>query len=234
MDEFREFYQRHLPHWQPKGAVFFVTTRLKDSLPHEIIEMLRQERAQQKLAIQCLPESERAKQDYLDERRYFGKWDAYLDKAKFGPTWLSQPEIAEILKEALHFRDGKVYDLHAYSILSNHTHIVFEPIGGRSEWHSDPESDYQSDLLVSDYQSDLQIKPLQKIMQSLKRHTARKSNSILGREGAFWQDESYDHVIRDNWEYLRIIHYVLQNPVNASLASKREDWLWTYCKPDLL
>ena len=233
MDEFHEFYKRHLPHWQPKGTMFFVTVRLKDSIPYNVIEALRQERAKQKLTIQNLPERERAKQDYLDERRYFGKWDAFLDKTAFGPTWLSQPEIAQILKEALHFRNEKVYDLHAYSILSNHAHLVFEPIDSRSEWHSDP-SDYQSDLRESDYQSDLQIRPLQKIMQSLKRHTARKSNLILGREGPFWQDESYDHVIRDNGEYLRIIHYVLQNPVNASLASKWEDWPWTYCRPGLL
>lgn len=225
MEQHRKFYRRHLPHWQPKNAVFFITIRLKDSIPYNVIEALRTERAQQKLALQDLPEHERTKQNYLDERRYFGKWDGFLDKALFGPTWLSRPEIADILKEALHFRDGKVYDLHAYSILSNHAHIVFEPIGSGSEWHSDPR--------VSDYQSDLQIQPLQKIMQSLKRHTARKSNMILGREGAFWQDESYDHVIRDNGEYLRIIQYVLQNPVRVGLASNWQDWPWTYCKPGL-
>ena len=67
-------------------------------------------------------------------------------------------------------------------------------------------------------------------MQSLKRHTARQANRILGREGAFWQDESYDRVIRDNEEHARIINYVLENPVKAGLVSKWEEWQWTYCK----
>ena len=70
--------------------------------------------------------------------------------------------------------------------------------------------------------------PRNKIMPSLKRHTARKANIILGREGAFWQDESYDHLIRDREKFLRIISYVLENPVNAGLVSKREDWPWTF------
>ena len=69
-------------------------------------------------------------------------------------------------------------------------------------------------------------------MQSLKRQTARKSNIVLGREGTFWQDESYDHVIRDNGEFERIVNYVLENPVKAGLASKWEDWPWTFCKSD--
>ena len=90
--------------------------------------------------------------------------------------------------------------------MSNHVHVVFEPC--RSERYSE----------------------LPKIMQSLKRHTARQANRILGREGAFWQDESYDRVIRDNEEHARIINYVLENPVKAGLVSKWEEWQWTYCK----
>ncbi|MDO9300962.1 MAG: hypothetical protein Q7T89_06240, partial [Anaerolineales bacterium] len=132
--------------------------------------------------------------------------------------WLSQPEIAEIIKEALLYRNGREYDLFAFCIMSNHVHVVFKPLESKSDW--------QSDLPTSSYT------PLNKIMQSLKRHTARKANIILGREGTFWQDESYDHVIRDNGEFERIINYVLENPVKAGLISKWEDWLWTFCKSD--
>ena len=152
-------------------------------------------------------ESERVQPNHFEEDSYFAGWDATLDKAKLGPRWLSQPEVAEIIKEAMHYRDGKVFDLHAFCIMSNHVHAVFEPLS-RSEWHSD----------------------LHKIMQSLKRHTARQANVLLGREGAFWQDESYDHVIRDSEEYTRIINYVLENPVKAGLVLKWDEWRWTYCK----
>jgi hypothetical protein len=47
---------------------------------------------------------------------------------------------------------------------------------------------------------------LPKIRQSLKRHTARQSNLILGRLGAFWQDESYDHIVCDEKELERIVN----------------------------
>lgn len=213
----KQFYRRHLPHWHPQGAVFFVTFRLKNSLPYEVIESLRQERERAKIALQKLPESELASQSALDEQHYFETWGDYLDKAEFSPRWLSQPEIAAIIKEALQYRDGNVFDLYAYCIMSNHVHVVFEPLR---------KSGYQPDLLSkSDYQSDLP-----KIMQSLKRHTARQANSILGRDGAFWQDESYDRVIRDHDEYIRTVNYVLENPVKAGLVSRWEDWKWGYCK----
>src|SRR6266498_2017051 len=187
----KEFYRRHLPHWQPKGTVFFVTFRLKNSLPYEVIKSLRDEWG-------------RADQNALDEQHYFEKWEEYLDKAEFGPCWLSQPEIAGIVKEAIHYRDGKVFNLHTYCIMPNHVHVVFEPL-------SKSESD--SDLL-----------PLNKILQSLKRHTARQANRNLGRERAFWQDESYDRVIRNQEEYIRTINYVLKNPVNAGFVSQWEEW----------
>jgi putative transposase len=210
----KEFYCRHLPHWHPHDAVFFVTFRLKDSLPYEVVESLREER-------------EHAHQNAGDGQRYFEKWEDYLDKAEYGPCWLSQPEIADVVKEALQYRDGKVFDLHAFSIMSNHVHVVFEPLR-KSEWHSalPGKAGWQPALSSkSDWQSDIP-----KIMQSLKRHTARQANIILGREGSFWQGESYDRVIRDNDEYIRTVNYVLENPVKAGLVSRWEDWRWTYCK----
>ena len=154
----KEFYRRHLPHWQPRNAVFFVTFRLKNSLPDDVIKALREEREHERNVLIKLPESERIQQNYLEAQRYFARWNAYLDRAEFGPRWLSQSEIAEIVKEAMHYRDGKAYDLQAFCIMSNHVHAVFEPC--RSECHSD----------------------LPKIMQSLKRHTARQANKFLAEK----------------------------------------------------
>jgi putative transposase len=217
----KEFYRRHLPHWQPLGAVFFITFRLKGSLPYEVIEELQEEKNREKIETGKLLLGRRGKQNYLDEDIYFGRLDNFLDKAQFGPRWLSQSEIAEIVKEALIFRNENVFDLYAFCIMSNHVHVVFEPL--------ERKSDYQSDL-----QTQSNVLLLHKIMQSLKRYTARKANIVLGREGAFWQGESYDHVIRDNDEFLRIIHYVTENPVKAGLVSQWDQWQWTYCKPDLI
>ena len=211
MSQYREFYRRHLPHWQPQGAVFFVTFRLKGSLPGEVIESLQKQRQQEKRDLAKLPVQQRHQQDDLNERRSFGRWDAQLDSAGFGPLWLGQAGIAEIMKEAFHYRDGRDYDLFAFCIMPNHAHVVFEPLSGRS--------DCQSDQL-----------PLSRIMQSLKQYTARKANLLLGRQGAFWQDESYDHAIRNEAEFERVLRYVLENPLKAGLVSDWEAWPWIYCK----
>jgi REP element-mobilizing transposase RayT len=112
-----------------------------------------------------------------------------------------------------------VFDLHAFCIMPNHVHVVFTPLSSE-QWHSATGSEDHSDLL-----------PLTRIMQSLKRHTARQANIILGREGSFWQDESFDRVMRHNEEYARIIAYVLENPVKAGLVPRWDEWQWTYCKP---
>jgi putative transposase len=138
-----------------------------------------------------------------------------LDHVSSGPRWLAQPQIAEIVSEALHYRDGKEYELLAYCIMPNHVHMVIELVGRND---------------IPTYTA----KPLFRILQSLKRHTARKCNRALHRQGAFWQDESYDHVIRDEKELEQTIEYVLNNPVNAGLVQSWEQWPWAYVKPGVL
>ena len=56
---------------------------------------------------------------------------------------------------------------------------------------------------------------------------------MLGRSGAFWQHENYDHVVRDEAELNRIVAYVLDNPVRAGLAQSREEWKWSYSQYEL-
>ena len=57
------------------------------------------------------------------------------------------------------------------------------------------------------------------ITRWLKGSTARPANLILGRTGeAFWQDESFDHRVRDEAE-LGLVHYVEYNPVSAGVAA---------------
>jgi len=66
------------------------------------------------------------------------------------------------------------------------------------------------------------------IMQSLKGNTARKCNLALGRCGTFWEHESFDHVVRNQEEWGRIVDYVLNNPVKAGLVKNWQDWKWSY------
>lgn len=197
---FREFYRRRLPHIQIPGATYFVTFRLKDSLPVEILEQLVNESEQIKKLT--------ADQQYLAHRRWFGKFDNYLDRCLQGEKFLQDEKVMAIVRDSLHRRDGQVYDLVAFCIMPNHVHAVFKPL-------ENPKSDYYS---------------LTEIFHSLKRNSAKQANIALGRTGPFWQDESYDHFVRNDTEFDRITKYVLLNPVKAGLVSEWTDWPGTYSK----
>jgi len=205
-------YHRRLPHIQPQVAIFFVTSRLAGSLPIDVIEKLHCERdiIDTELA-KIVDKQERTEKAYLESRRLFGKWDKALDASGTGIKYLANAQIAKLVVESLHFRDGKVYELIAYCIMPNHIHIIFKPL-------EESKDKYYS---------------LSKIMHSLKRHTAHDANLILGRTGSFWQHENYDHFARDEKELERIIKYVLYNPVKAELVKEQTDWKWTYCKYEM-
>ena len=67
-------------------------------------------------------------------------------------------------------------------------------------------------------QDDGTFRPLNRILQSLKR------------QGAFCQAESYGRFARDENELERIVWYVIDNPVKTGLVSAWESWPWTYSK----
>jgi len=166
---------------------------------------------------------------YEFQRRWFAKYDAYLDRAETGPKWLSDPRIAKLVYESIRYRDGKVYDLDCVSIMPNHVHQVIEPltvgqIGNLSN------SGQINNLSYSGQVDNLPYS-ISKIMHSLKRYTGAQANLILERTGQqFWQHENYDHVVRDEEEFERIIKYILNNPVKAGLVDSWEKWEWSYCK----
>lgn len=205
MKDNRIYYRRNLPHYQPVDATFFVTFRLAGSLPAETVARLKEERVQdEKLLLKIKDEKMREKKIADQRKRYFSKFDTMLDNAVNDRSWLNDERVTRMVAEAMCFRDKKVYDLLAYCIMPNHVHMVFTVERSGTS--------------------------LYKILQSLKAHTAREANKILHQKGAFWQHESYDHVVRDGKELERIIAYVLHNPVKAGMVPNWEEWKWSYCK----
>ena len=142
----------------------------------------------------------------------FAQWDGALNQLDKGPRWLERSEIATIVADAMHYLDHRKYDLIAYCIMPNHVHVIFKPL-----------------IKAQDEQGE-HYYPLREIMQSLKGFTAWKINRILKQKGPFWQEESYDHFVRDNGELQRIVEYVLMNPVKAGLVDNPEFWKWSYYK----
>ncbi|MDO8754591.1 MAG: transposase, partial [Anaerolineales bacterium] len=128
-----------------------------------------------------------------------------------GPFWLKDERIAKIVADSILYHDGNWFDVLAYCIMPNHGHLVLTP------YESSETTDYS----------------LTKIMHNIKRNSANHANKILGRTGAFWQHENYDHYARDEAELERIIKYVLYNPVKAGLTDDWTKWKWSYCKYEM-
>ena len=211
--DYKSSYRRNLPHLQPPGVRLFLTFRLAGSLPTSVLERWQEERKWLSYLEKTNPAYfARAKLDF--EREWFAKFESVLDGAASGPLWLKDEQVADLVADSFHYRDGSVYRLDAFSIMPNHAHMVFKPLlrqaGGGAK------ANYPS---------------LASIMQSLKGFTARECNRLLGRHGEFWAHESFDHYIRDQDEWMRIVAYVLNNPVKAGYVNHWQEWKWNYRRP---
>ena len=123
---------------------------------------------------------------------------------------------------AIDRRDGKIYRLDVYCIMSNHVHVVFEPLLNERSLSEKPTT---KGLMYESKEP-----PLEVIMHSLKSFTSSEANKLLQRTGQFWEAESYDHVVKDATEFTRIKSYVLNNPVKAGLVKHWCDWPWSWCR----
>ncbi len=152
-------------------------------------------------------DSDLKKSDDIDEtkRRLFIKYDKLLDQNTSDKINLTQPELSSIIKNTLHYPDKSQYNLICYCIMPNHVHVIFE--------------------LLKDNNGII------KILQSMKRISARDINRVMKMTGPFWQAESYDRLVRDDKELFYTINYVINNPVNAGLVSDPNEWRDTYYDP---
>jgi putative transposase len=131
---------------------------------------------------------------------------------------LAQPAAASEVESCLRHFAGERYDLLAFVVMPSHFHWVFHP---RENW------------VLAGVEEQRQARkpaprtPRERIMKSMKGYSAYQCNRLLGLHGKFWQDESYDHVVRNDDELHRIIDYVENNPVKAGLVQRREDWRWS-------
>lgn len=129
--------------------------------------------------------------------------DSYLDNSCSFKDWLNQPMIRNEVASAIHYYDKKHYKLIAFCIMPNHVHLIINTYGFKPV-------------------------PLGDFLGSIKRHSARKVNILLGREGRFWQVESYDHIVKSRNDLADSIDYVINNPVNAGLVDEWTEWTGTY------
>jgi REP element-mobilizing transposase RayT len=127
--------------------------------------------------------------------------DRLLDEVRSGPFYLRQPAIADMVVEAIQYDAATRahYLLHAFVVMPNHVHLLATPAS-----------------------------PLPKLTKSLKGITSKRANTILATTGSsFWQEESYDHLARNEREFDNIQRYIEQNPVRAGLVQEAKDYRWS-------
>ena len=107
-------------------------------------------------------------------------------------TWRlhpSQPELTgderTLVVASLEHFQKEHYILFAHVVMDNHVHVLLKPI------HENV---------------------LQSILHSWKSFTALRIQRQFGRQGAIWQDEYFDRIVRDEAEFLEKAQYILNNP----------------------
>ena len=177
--DYKPYYHRNLPHIQRPGATFFVTFHLSGSLPRSVLHQWRSEKYQletEKLRLLKLQNDARlASVEHIifeQKREWFRKFEKTLDDAQSGPVWLQDDRIATEIAESLRYRDGKVYRLDAYCIMTNHVHVVFAPLPIQPSAVAQTVSLRANDNDAQTFS--LCYNTLSSIMQSLKGYTARK------------------------------------------------------------
>ncbi|MGH8476298.1 MAG: REP-associated tyrosine transposase [Methylococcales bacterium] len=107
------WYSRgYLPHFDAPGTLQFITFRLADSLPRQVLDQLECELTQHPLSIR---DRERRK-----------KIEEWLDSG-LGCCALKHPRMAEAMQQTLRKFDGERYRLIAWCIMPNHVHCLIEP-----------------------------------------------------------------------------------------------------------
>ncbi|MDD5055518.1 MAG: transposase [Candidatus Peribacteraceae bacterium] len=192
----------YLPHWTQEGGIYSVRFRLADSLPREKLDELRWS------VSDLINTAKNARRTMTAHERLellkiqTTTMERYL-RAGYGSCALRQDRIATIVATALQFFNEKRYRLYAWCVMPNHVHVVVQPLSRYA---------------------------LPEILHSWKSFTAKESNKILGRTGAFWQREYFDRLIRNDDELRQAVEYVWSN---AELAGIR-NWRWCWKADDAM
>jgi REP element-mobilizing transposase RayT len=191
----------YLPHVKREGASYFVTFRLTDSLPREVLLRFEHEHAKALRGLPAKANSDQAEEVHRELRR---KIERCLDRG-VGECHLRRSDIADMVSDALRFFHGQQYLLDDWVVMPNHIHAILWPMPNFS----------LSEILKS----------------RKRQMARQANLILGRTGETFWQRESYDHWIRSDAEKSRIRRYIRMNPVKARLCEAPEDWKWSSAWP---
>jgi type I restriction enzyme R subunit len=189
----------NLPHWFQPGVTYFVTFRTEDSLPREVAEFWHRRRDDwlRRREINPIAQNwrEALHQLPLDQQREYHKLFSVeylhlLDKG-WGECVLKRSELAAKVAASLNHFDGERYNLGDCVVMPNHVHLLVGLLG---------DTDIEGQC------------------RSWKKFSAGEINRALGRSGRFWQEESFDHLVRSPESFERFQRYIAENGPRAGLT----------------
>ena len=168
------FHKRNLPHFYRPNSTYFITYRLKDSIPINVLRELREKKEFNR-------DFKSKEEKYESDKKFFAEYDNILEKNS-EIQFLKEPKVARIVCDSLHFYDKKEYSLICYTVMPNHVHLVFHLL------ENPPTSQTRKSTLRNNSNNvaqPFQAVKVYKIMQSIKGYSAREANKILKRKGSF-------------------------------------------------
>jgi putative transposase len=115
------FTANRLPHWQQRGAVYFVTFRLADAVPQHLREQWGSDR---EAWLRFHPPPWDAETERKYHKRFSGAIERWLD-AGHGSCVLRRHDCAAVVGKALRHFDGERVSQIAWVVMPNHVHAVF-------------------------------------------------------------------------------------------------------------
>ena len=101
----------YLPHFDQAGFIQFITFRLGDSVPQEVLKKWREELLKHEIT----------------DANFRRRIEYYLDQ-NYGGEHLRITYIADVVQDTLLKWDGERYKLIGWVIMPNHVHILAQPI----------------------------------------------------------------------------------------------------------
>ncbi len=185
-----DIHQGNLPHWQQDNVWYFITFRLADSIPAEVVEQIKQER---ELWLKKHDKNNLTTEQIKEYYKLFSERTENLLNAGKGSCVLKDEKITKIVSEAFQHFNNQRYILDEWVIMPNHVHILVKPLEGYS---------------------------LTEILHSWKSFTANEINKATGNKGQLWMHESYDHIVRNEKALQAIRRYIWNNPnVSGSIPA---------------
>ena len=188
-----------LPHWYQPGVTYFVTFRTVDSVPQSLLRSWHHRRDDwlRRHKIDPTRDDWRGRLIELPELQreydlnFTREFMEYLDRG-YGECVLRDPRLATMVVKSLRHFDGERYRLGDFVVMPNHVHLLV--------------------CLLGTTEIEAQCK-------SWKRYAATEINRALGKSGRFWQEESFDHLVRSVEQFQYLQRYIAENPAKAGLRA---------------